>query len=890
MKMLGQRLLLPLTGLVTFWLVTRLTAEEPPVGGKPSAVDEPLVFERDVRPIFKSMCFHCHGEEPKVQGGIDLRLVRLIARGGDSGPGLVHGDADKSLLWARIESDEMPEGAKKLSSDQKNTIRRWIEAGAKTRRPEPENVEEARFSQEELDYWAFKQPTKPSPPQVRARVANPIDAFIAERLEFNGLDFSPEAGRATLIRRLKVDLLGLPPTRAEVEDFLADQSDDAYERLVDRFLQQPQYGERWARHWLDVAGYSESDGNQGKDRERTDAWRYRDYVIQAFNKDKPYNAFLVEQLAGDQQIEGPLDAENDRHVELLTATGFLRMAPDVTGSDNTLSDRNQAVADVIKVVSSSILGLSVGCAQCHDHRYDPISIEDYYRFRAIFDPIFPLNAWKQPDQRLVDLTPAADRGIIQDIESIAVCMEADIKHRQRIVGQQIFDLKLAAAPEELRPQLKQAIETPEAKRTEEQKKLLFDNPMIKTVEAIVGQLVEFDRIFEMRNYKQFEKEKKQIAEVRETKPLQRRIMCVSDSASAPESAVFFRGDPEQRKQSVEPSELFVLVRNRQREEFVPSEEASRAGARRRLAYAEQLTDGKHPLVARVAVNRIWQHHFGTGLVATPNDFGVFGQRPTHPELLDYLAVDFVENGWQIKRLHKRMVMSRTYRQSSSRTGTLQSIDPENRLYGRMNVRRMDAEVIRDSMLLSAGVLNTTMGGPSVPVAEDAEGRAKIGKLQTREGLFAGLAGTGTDEFRRSIYLQSKRQLPLSILETFDMPVMNPNCDARKTSTVALQSLLFLNDETIVQLAEKMGEHVWAMHNNSEERLHEIFLRLFAERASAEELSYCHDFLISQRDQFAKDQNPAWLKQLEKSPYAADQRALASLCQTLIASNRFLYID
>ncbi len=890
MKMLGRLLLLLLVGLATSWLTTRLMAAEPPVGGEPPELEEQLVFERDVRPIFKAMCFHCHGEEPKVQGGIDLRLVRLIARGGESGPALVPGDIDKSLLWERIESDEMPEGPKKLSTAQKNTIRQWIESGAKTRRPEPENVEEARFAQEELDYWAFKRPTKPSPPQVRSSIANPIDAFIAERLESHGLNFSPEAGRATLIRRLKLDLLGLPPTRAEVEDFLADPSEDAYERLVDRFLQQPQYGERWARHWLDVAGYSESDGNPSKDRERTDAWRYRDYVIQSFNNDKAYNAFLVEQLAGDQQIEGPLDAENDRHVELLTATGFLRMAPDVTGSDNTLSDRNQAVADVIKVVSSSVLGLSVGCAQCHDHRYDPISIEDYYKFRAIFDPIFPLNAWKQPDQRLVDLTPAADRGIIQDIESIAVCMESDIKHRQRIVGQQIFDLKLAAAPDELRPQLKQAIETPEANRTEEQKKLLFDNPMIKTVEAIVGQLVEFDRIFEMRNYKQFEKEKKEIAELRETKPLQRRIMCVSDSATPPESAVFFRGDPEQRKKSVDPSELFVLTRSRQRDDLSPSENPLRASARRRLAYAEQLTDGTHPLVARVAVNRIWQHHFGSGLVATPNDFGMFGQRPTHPELLDYLAVDFVENGWRIKRLHKCIVMSRTYRQSSIRTGALQSIDPDNRLYGRMSIRRMDAEVIRDSMLQSAGVLNTSMGGPSVPVSEDAEGRAKIGKLQTREGLFAGIAGTGRDEFRRSIYLQSKRQLPLNILETFDMPVMNPNCDARKTSTVALQSLLFLNDETIVQLAEKMGEHVWARHSDSEERLHEIFLSLFAERASAEELSYCQEFLSSQRDQFAKDKNPAWLKQLEQSPHAADQRALASLCQTLIASNRFLYID
>ncbi len=848
-----------------------------------------LRYERDVRPIFKAMCFQCHGEEPEPHGNLDLRLVRFMMSGGESGHGIVATRPEESLVWKRIESDEMPEGSKKLTPEQKETIRLWIEQGARTLRPEPEKVEDARYSEEELNHWAFHPPKKVVVP-VHPHVSNPIDAFIVDKLKEKGVAPSPSAERQILLRRLKLDLHGLPPTRQELDAFLANESPDAYEKLVDELLDSPQFGVRWARHWLDVAGYSESDGNQGKDRDRDHAWRYRDYVIDSFNADKPYDQFIQEQMAGDEMINGTPDANNPQHVEWMTATGLLRMAPDVTSTDNALMDRNQAVADVIKVVSSAVLGLSVGCAQCHDHRYDPISIDDYYQFRAIFDPAFPLEKWKQPDQRLLDMTTADVNTQREEIEADAVCRELELKHRKRLVGKQIFDLKIAEVPEDVRASVIEAVETPEAKRNDSQKKLLLDYPMAKSIDAIVGQLVEFDKVFNNKNYKQFEKERKDIVAVRETKPSKRMIMAVSESAdSIPESAVFFRGDPQQRKQVVQPSEIFVIARNRSADPIPPKRESIKTTGRR-LTYARQLTDGSHPLVARVVVNRLWQHHFGTGLVATPNDFGAFGRRPTHPELLDYLANDLVENGWSLKRLHKQMVMSHTYRQCSTRTEQLDALDTENGLYGRMHARRMDAEQIRDSMLLASGKLHPVLGGPSVPVAEDAEGKATIGRRKTNEGLFSGIDDVGVEKYRRSIYLQSRRSLALNFLETFDLPVMNPNCDTRRCSTVAPQSLLFLNDESIIANANELAESIWSSSGDLESRIQDLFLRLFSESPTPDEVMHCLAFAYKQREIFANDTNPEWKKKIEKQVHAPDVRALASLCQVLMASNRFLYVD
>ncbi|MED5453271.1 MAG: DUF1549 domain-containing protein, partial [Verrucomicrobiota bacterium] len=369
-----------------------------------------LSFEADVRPILKAACFHCHGEEKKKQGSLDVRLVHLMKTGGESGAAIVPENPDKSLLWKQIQSDKMPDGPKKLTPSQKQIIREWIKQGAKTARTEPKDPDSIRFTEEELSHWSFKPVIKHSVPMPSGfDISTPIDGFIAEELSKLKINFSPRASRESLIRRITFDLTGLPPSPSEVEEFVNDETPQAWTRLVDRLLESPEFGVRWGRHWLDVAGYAESEGGSGNDIKRPHAWHFRNYVINSFNQNKPIDQFILEQIAGDELIDGSPDNKNPRHVELLTATGFMRMAPDSTQNDNSLENRNQAAADAIQVISSSMLGLTVGCAQCHDHKYDPIGIDDYYQFRAIFDPVFPLKKWQQPSSRLIDITSTEDQ-------------------------------------------------------------------------------------------------------------------------------------------------------------------------------------------------------------------------------------------------------------------------------------------------------------------------------------------------------------------------------------------------------------------------------------------------------------------------------------------------
>lgn len=698
--------------------------------------DSDVLFEKDVRPILKAHCFHCHGEEPELAGSLDLRLVHLMQSGGDSGPAVAAGKLAESILYERIVAGEMPPGGKQLSDEERATIAAWIEQGARTARPEPLDPADAKFTEEELSHWAFQPPVKPPLPPLptvaeqlldgakASATAEPVDRFIEAKLLQAGLRFAPRADKATLLRRLKFDLHGLPPTAEELEQFVSDDHADAYERLVDRLLASPQYGVRWSQHWLDVVGYAESDGNVINDQPRPHAWPYRDYIIQALNEDKPYDQFLIEQLAGDELIDEAPSGNNSRHVELMTATGLLRMAPDVTQTDNSLMDRNQAVAEVLSVVGTGVLGMTVGCAQCHDHRYDPVSIDDYYRLRAVFDPAFPLEPWRRPSERLIDLTDDPTRAAAAAIEQQAVAMQEDINQRRRQHCQSIQDREIAKVPEELREVIRTAVNTPPAEQSDEQKQLLERYPTVRTIDWIVGQLVEYDR----QAHDGFQAEEKKVTELRGTKPLQRLVMAVSESRDqVPNSRVFFRGSPESPTDIVEPQEITALVSTRKHVSIPALAEDLSRTTGRRLAYARQLVDGTHPTVARVFVNRVWLHHFGEGLVSTPGDFGLNGDAPSHPELLDWLAVDFVEQGWSIKRLHKQMLLSRTYQQASMLTDSdAIELDRDNRLLSRAPLRRLEAESLRDAILQVSGQLSLTMGGPSVPVTEDGEGKAVIG--------------------------------------------------------------------------------------------------------------------------------------------------------------------
>ena len=853
-----------------------------------SAYSEALKFETDVRPILKAACFHCHGEEKKKRGGLDVRLVHLMQTGGDSGEAIVPGDPEASLLWQQVASDEMPDGPKKLTADQKQIILDWIAQGAKTIRLEPKDPDSVRFTEEELGHWSFqpvKEPRVPRPSGFDIRT--PIDAFVAERMAKRGLRFSPRAGRETLIRRITYDLTGLPPTATEVEAFVDDETPQAWPRLVERLLSSPEFGVRWGRHWLDVAGYAESDGGSGNDTRRPNAWHYRDYVFESFNRNKPIDQFLREQIAGDELIDGKPDTNNPRHVELLTATGFMRMAPDPTQSSNSLADRNQAAADAVQVIGSSTLGLTVGCAQCHDHKYDPIGIDDYYRFRAIFDPVFPLKKWQQPSARLVDVTSAEDRKKAEEIEARAKEMDAAIQAKKTELAKTIQAAKLSDVPEEVREETLQAVLAPSKERTERQKELLDLYPMVKPVSFIAGFLVEYDNAA----YREFEKQKAEVTKVRETKPPKRLVRVATEQPDVvPVSAVLFRGNPNSPGEKVQPGELAVLSQAGQAP-ALPVNESTRTTTGRRIAYASHLTNGQHPLTARVFVNRIWQHHFGQGIVDTPGDFGLNSEPPSHPELLDWLAADFVKHGWDQKRLHRMILLSTVYQQSARRTPELDAVDPENRLLARANLRRLEAEAVRDFILATTGDLNLESGGPSIPVTTDAEGKVVIGVTKIRDGLAAGVRGQNEAAFRRSAFIESNRSLPLNMLATFDLPEMKPNCDRRRSTTVATQSLWFLNDDQIIGLTGGLADRLFTNHpTEADQRLDALFRKLFATAPTDEEQQYLSSFLERQEELFRADPNAEWQKKIKAQPDAPARRSLAALAQVLMASNRFLYID
>ena len=687
-----------------------------------SLAQEPLTFEQHVRPILKARCFHCHGEEGAPEAGLDLRQVRRMQAGGDSGPAIVPGDPDASLLLQRIRAAEMPppDKGQPLAPHEVALIRRWIAQGARTRRPEPEHL--PHVTDEERQFWAFQPPTRPPLPPVRqpAALRTAIDAFLLAELEKHRLGFAPPADRATLLRRATLDLTGLPPTPEEVAAFLADPAPDAWERLLDRLLASPHYGERWGRHWLDVAGYADSDGYTEKDPPRKYAYKYRDYVIRALNADLPWDQFLVAQLAGDELLTPPYTNLTAPQADLLAATGFLRMAPDGTGdaSVDQKVARNDVVAETLKIVTSSLLGLTVGCAQCHDHRYDPIPQADYYRLRAIFEPAFDPQHWRRPSERLVSLWDDATRHKAEAIDAELKQLDQQRQTALDQIVESIFEAELAKLPsDELRQQARAARAAPAAQRTPEQQQLLKEYPTLN-VSRSSAYLYDRKRVDAVNQ--QFDERQKSL---RQQRPAEDYVPCLTEvPGQVPATFVLARGDVNQPREAVEPGELSVLADA----PAIPLDDPSLPTTGRRLAYARWLTSGRHPLVARVLVNRFWLLHFGQGIVATPGDFGQLGARPTHPALLDWLATRLVEDGWSLKRLHRLLMTSAAYQQSSQRRAELDAIDPDNRLLGRMNVRRLEAEAIRDALLCVSGKLERKMGGPPVPVTVDEVGQVIVG--------------------------------------------------------------------------------------------------------------------------------------------------------------------
>ncbi|MDE0863301.1 MAG: PSD1 and planctomycete cytochrome C domain-containing protein [Rubripirellula sp.] len=739
-----------------------------------------LTYEQHIRPIFRAHCFDCHGATDELEGDLDLRLVRLMKKGGTSGPAIDLKDPDESFLLTRIRDGEMPPGEVKVSSQEIEIIYRWIAQGASTARLEADSIGVGLgVTLEERAHWAY-QPIQqdlvfPTDRIRKDSLRNTIDLLVQwPTSEDQQAEILPQADRATLIKRAYFDLLGLPPPPEQMSRWLTDSRQDWYDHLLTHLLGMPAYGERWGRHWLDIAGYADSEGYTVTDAERPWAWKYRDWVIRALNQDKPFDQFITEQLAGDE-LAGVLEGDlTETQIDLLTATGYLRMAADGTGSGaNDDAARNQVVTDTLKIVGTSLFGLSIQCAQCHDHRYDPVPQADYYSLRAIFEPALDWKAWKTPNARRISLYTAADRANAAaiEIEAKKVADQKSVKLAEYL--QQALDKLLEKYDEPQRTQLRTAYETPAKERSAEQKQLLSANPSVNIRPIEISQyipdskpkLAEFD---------------KQIQTIRSAKPVEQFIRALVEPANhVTETKLFHRGDPAQPKQVVSPGTLSVLAAGGKRAEFA-SDDTSLPSTGRRLAFSRWLTGPENPLLARVIANRIWMHHFGQGLVATPADFGKLGTQPADLRLLDWLANEFIERGWSMKQLHRLIMSSSVYRQ------VVGSGEPA---FYRRSLRRLEAETIRDRMLAASGSLDETLYGPPLKIKEDDTGQVMV------EG----------GQSRRSIYIQSRRSRPVGMLQTFDAPVMETNCEIRPSSTVATQSLMLLNGKFILDQASRLAD-------------------------------------------------------------------------------------
>ncbi len=829
-----------------------------------------MTFEQHVRPIFKAYCLDCHGGGGELKGKLDLRLARTARQGGKTGPALAPGKPEESALLDRIRDGEMPPGEKKVPPAQIAVIERWIAQGARTLRDEPASLPPGiDITPEERGFWAFQPIRRVEPPAVapgdRDRVRTPIDAFLLAALRQRGATFAPEADRATLLRRAAFDLTGLPPSSEQLDDYLADRRPDAHERAIDRLIDSPQYGERWARHWLDVAGYADSDGNANDDTPRPYAYRYRDYVVRSFNADKPLDRFIVEQLAGDELVPRPWANLKPDQVERLAATGFLRNAADgtATGGPDPALASNQVVADTLKIVGSSLLGLTVGCAQCHDHRYDPIPQSDYYRLRAVFEPALDPAHWRRPVQRLVSLYTDADRARSTAVEAEAGQLEKALEPKVARYMAEALEKELTKFPADVRGKLRDARNAPEAKRTAEQKQLLASHPSVLITEGVLYQ-------YNPAAAEDLKKERAKIAAVRGKKPVEEFVSVLDELPGVvPETKIFHRGDHRQPTLAVTPGDLTIAAPPGARFE-IAGKDPARPTSGRRLEYARHLVDGRHPLVGRVLANRIWMHHFGRGLVETPGDLGALGTRPTHPELLDWLASELVRQGWSLKRMHRLIMTSAAYRQSSRRESA--GADAEDAWYGRYPVRRLDAEALRDRVLAASGRLDPRMYGRPVPVTEDSVGQVNA----------------ANDSPRRSLYLEVRRTRPVSFLTAFDAPVMAVNCDRRMPSTSATQSLMLMNSDYVLEhakaMARRLRSDVSAMGPGARPDLARMIdhaWRIAYQRAiTDEERAWAREFVEGQ------------LQDLARSRTEGDRElaVLANLCQQLLTSNEFLYVD
>jgi hypothetical protein len=734
------------------------------------------------------------------------------------------------------------------------------------------------FTDGQKTFWSFQPVAKPAVPIVKGKqwVNNPVDAFILSKLEDRQLQPNKPADKLTLLRRVTIDLTGLPPTQAEIQSFLSDNSAAAYDKVVDRLLAAPAYGERFGRHWLDVARYADSDGFKA-DATRPSIWRYRDYVIKAFNDDKPFDRFVREQVAGDELYPGDPDA--------LVAMGFNRHWIDESNAAGLFTRRQETLDDMTAVTGATFLGLTVACARCHDHKYDPILQKDYYRLQAFFaNTSFgdgPLPIRDSAERRKYDEQKAVWE---EKTKSIRAEM-AEILEPLRIS-------KAKGGSSTFEDEVQEAILMDPAKR----------NPLQQMMYHTAAPRVAFDEEPDARTLrglkgdsgKRYTELQKQLAEFDALKPaaLPEGQFMIDISSTAPPTHVLRNGNWQAKGEEVQPGFLSIL--DSADAKITPPAGLNSTG--RRTALAEWLTDRKNPLTARVMVNRIWQYHFGAGIVATSGDFGRMGARPTHAELLDYLAASFVENGWSIKKLHRLIVLSNTYRQSSANQEKAAEADPDNKLLWRYNRRRMEAEAVRDSMLSVSGLLNPQMGGPGVfpPVPagtlSDLSATAVAGGWKTEKDA--------AQANRRSVYIFVRRNLPYPMLQEFDSASTFDAIHLRRNTVTPSQSLDLLNNDLVLDLSRAFAGRVLTEDTglSTEAQVDAAFRLAYGRQATAEEQMSAKAFLEKQVPILAArlaETEGAKLPMPMKIPEGMDPAraaALVDLCQMLFASNEFLYIN
>ncbi len=1023
---------------------------------------EGLYFEDHVEPIFRNKCFTCHGaDKVKRKGELDLRSVSSMLQGGDSGTALIRGKHENSLIWEKVTNGEMPpEGENALTEKELSLVREWIQGGALTKRADTQSG----LEEKDRNFWSFQKLQKPTVPQVKnlPHAITNLDRFLLADLQKRGLTFADLANRRTQVRRFYLSLLGLPPAPEQVQKFLDDSSPQACSQLIEQLLASPQYGEHWGRHWLDVVGYSDSNGYHRSDTPRPLAYRYRDYVIKSFNEDKPYDQFWREQLAGDELVDISKAFDSDT-IDKLTATHFLRNGPDGTdpmeGDPKTLTIQRYAVLEQqLQITMSAMFGLTIDCARCHSHKFDPISQSEYYGLQSLIYPAFnpenwvkpkdrytyaassnELAEWEQKQTQLDQLTanlnqefrewvkahPAQQIIVFEDIfdgttvagnwsnrapgdsqpggfpavnldsgtapgalieKSQLQIIESGGSGDRLLSTQQTFDWtpdkkgdwiqatfdlvanQINAGPISARIGYLIAITDYNDRQPDVSGNLLIDGNLsgptsvygdypgsesqsVGTIgntgyqpghnygvritnigegkyelqhvadgitegkplpldanqlpdggfgfEYCCGRSFVVDNIVVATNdpladpkvYKtnreEYQARRKELTAAIEKVDAQRsekpgKIAWVTDlSPTPPKVHLLRRGEYFRPGPEVAPTVLSVLSEPNETFKVLPPSFESAKTTGRRLAFARWATqpDSRaEALLARVQVNRIWMWHFGKGLVETPGNFGMQGLRPSHPQLLEWLACEFVESGWSTKHIHRLILNSHAFQQAGKTDFQAVEIDPENRLLWSFPGRRLESETIRDSILALSENLSPQMYGEPVSYYRDQNGQILPDDQKSDH--------SGHFNVRRTIYLRHRRSEPISFLAAFDQAEVQPNCIQRANSTIISQSLVLLNGSFVVRSADRIATRIENRVGTEWDQLIQYAFELvYARSPNERELKFSREFLDSQMKQAPK--NDASQQQNSK---AEAHRALTIFCQALLASNEFLYLQ